>query len=211
MATEISPPLDHGLLEWAEYWYQVSWFGLLSAGLLTALAALATLGFLLLQWKTSTIRETYSEWRTSVELQAVEARNETLRLQQSVQWRRLTDQQKRVLEKELSGTAAPGNFVVYNRDDPEQAQFFMDIVTFLNEHHINHRLFLLPPSATGQFLFPPTGVLSQSQEGADHTFISAFEKAGLITGRLGTILKLFPEDIKSGIVIAPKPSSLDTN
>jgi hypothetical protein len=68
------PPISPTLLEWAEYWYPKSWTGLLVAGFVTAIAAAASIAFLLLQWRTTTIREQQSEWRTSVlELQTAKA------------------------------------------------------------------------------------------------------------------------------------------
>lgn len=69
-----SSPIDPALLEWAEYWYPISWKGLLVAGAVTAVAACLTIAFLLLQWHTSSIRERNSEWRTSaLEVQAKKA------------------------------------------------------------------------------------------------------------------------------------------
>jgi hypothetical protein len=58
--------IDPSLLEWAEYWYPISWKGVLAGGLITAVGACATIVFLLLQWRTTTIREVQSDWRTSV-------------------------------------------------------------------------------------------------------------------------------------------------
>jgi hypothetical protein len=58
--------VDPSLLEWAEYWYPISWKGVLGGGFITALGACATIIFLLLQWRTTTIREEQSDWRTSV-------------------------------------------------------------------------------------------------------------------------------------------------
>lgn len=58
--------VDPSLLEWAEYWYPISWKGVLTGGIITAVGACATIAFLLLQWRTTTIREEQSDWRTSV-------------------------------------------------------------------------------------------------------------------------------------------------
>jgi hypothetical protein len=58
--------INPSLLEWAEYWYPISWKGVLSGGIITAVGACATIIFLLLQWRTTTIREEQSDWRTSV-------------------------------------------------------------------------------------------------------------------------------------------------
>lgn len=77
--------VDPTLLEWAERWYPVSWKGILVAGLLTAVAACATLGFLLLQWRTTSIREEQSEWRTStLELQTATAKAELVKAQAEI-------------------------------------------------------------------------------------------------------------------------------
>jgi hypothetical protein len=74
MGSDLSPPMDPALLAWAEHWYPIDWVGLLSAGLGTAVAACFTIGFLLLQWRTSSIREQSSDWRTSaLEIQAKRA------------------------------------------------------------------------------------------------------------------------------------------
>jgi hypothetical protein len=59
-------PVDPSLLEWAEYWYPISWKGVLAGGVITAIGACATIAFLLLQWRTTAIREEQSDWRTSV-------------------------------------------------------------------------------------------------------------------------------------------------
>jgi hypothetical protein len=67
-------PIDTALLEWAEYWYPISWKGVLAGGIITAVGACATIAFLLLQWRTTSIREEQSEWRTStLEMQTAQA------------------------------------------------------------------------------------------------------------------------------------------
>ena len=58
--------VDPSLLDWAEYWYPISWKGVLAGGVITAVGACATIVFLLLQWRTTTIREEQSDWRTTV-------------------------------------------------------------------------------------------------------------------------------------------------
>jgi hypothetical protein len=77
MATENqreSVPLNPALIEWAEYWYPISWKGVLAGGIITAIGACATIAFLLLQWRTTTIREEQSELRTvSLESQTAQA------------------------------------------------------------------------------------------------------------------------------------------
>jgi hypothetical protein len=58
-------PIDPHLIDWAEYWYPISWKGVLAGGVITAIGACATIAFLLLQWRTTSIREQQSELRTA--------------------------------------------------------------------------------------------------------------------------------------------------
>lgn len=72
-----SPPVTQALLAWAEYWYPISWKCLLIAGAITAIGACVTIAFLILQWRTSSIRETQAEWRRSnLEYQVAEVKKE---------------------------------------------------------------------------------------------------------------------------------------
>ncbi len=72
-----SPPVAQALLAWAEYWYPISWKGLLIAGAVTAIGACVTMAFLVLQWRTFSIREMQTEWRRSVlESQVAEVKKE---------------------------------------------------------------------------------------------------------------------------------------
>ncbi len=72
-----SPPVTQALLAWAEYWYPISWKCLLIAGAITAIGACVTIGFLILQWRTLSIRETQAEWRRSIlEYQVAEVKKE---------------------------------------------------------------------------------------------------------------------------------------
>src|ERR1700737_1675494 len=67
-------PIDPALLDWAEYWYPISWKGVLAGGVMTAVGACATIAFLLLQWRTTSIREEQSEFRTAaLEMQTAQA------------------------------------------------------------------------------------------------------------------------------------------
>jgi hypothetical protein len=85
MGSDLSSPIDPTLLAWAEYWYPIAWKGLLGAGIVTALAACATIAFLLLQWRTSLIREQNSDWRTSVlETQAKRADADLLKAKSDI-------------------------------------------------------------------------------------------------------------------------------
>ena len=72
-----SLPVDPALLESANRWFDISWYGLLIAGGFTALAAFATVFFLFVQFWSSGIRERETEWRTAtLELQAGKAKAE---------------------------------------------------------------------------------------------------------------------------------------
>jgi hypothetical protein len=70
-----SVPMSQPLLDWAEFWYPISWKGVFIAGAITAIAACVTIAFLMLQLKTSSVREAESEWRAwRLQLQTVEAK-----------------------------------------------------------------------------------------------------------------------------------------
>jgi hypothetical protein len=47
---------------------------------------------------------------------------------QDLQWRRVDSAQEGILSKQLSGTHAVGYFYVENRNDPQEAQYYMSIV-----------------------------------------------------------------------------------
>jgi hypothetical protein len=90
MATENQSPADlspvaKGFLDWAEYWYPISWKGVLVGGIITAIGACATIAFLLLQWRTTSIREEHTEWRTSsLEAQTAAAKADLGRAQADI-------------------------------------------------------------------------------------------------------------------------------
>jgi hypothetical protein len=52
-------------LDTANKWFNVSWYGILIAGAATAVTAVATVIFLIVQFWSSSIRDTYAELRTS--------------------------------------------------------------------------------------------------------------------------------------------------
>jgi hypothetical protein len=73
-----SVPVDSALLQSANWWFDASWYGILVAGAITALAAFATVTFLFVQFWSSGIRDRHSEWRTSaLELETAQAKKET--------------------------------------------------------------------------------------------------------------------------------------
>ncbi len=68
MAVNIGPVLKSGsldpeLLETANTWFSRSWWGLMIAGGITAMAACATVAFLILQFWSSNIKERFSDER----------------------------------------------------------------------------------------------------------------------------------------------------
>ena len=79
MGSDLSP-FDPVSLNWVEYWYPIAWKGLLIAGLITLVGAIGSMGFLLLHWRTSSLREQLSDRRISVvEVQAKKAEADLVR------------------------------------------------------------------------------------------------------------------------------------
>ena len=73
-----TPPASQSLLQWAEYWYPISWQCALFAGAVTAVGACVMVAFLMLQWRAASIREAQSIWlATNVEAQTAQARKDT--------------------------------------------------------------------------------------------------------------------------------------
>jgi hypothetical protein len=66
------PSIDPGVVSWVEYWHPIAWKGLLIACSLAVLAAVASIAFLLLLWRTSTVRHQTTDWHSTA-LQAVKA------------------------------------------------------------------------------------------------------------------------------------------
>lgn len=58
-------PSSQEMLDWAEKWYAFSWWGISAAGAVTTLGAFATVIFIILQWRTSTIRDAETGRRMS--------------------------------------------------------------------------------------------------------------------------------------------------
>jgi hypothetical protein len=150
--------VDPSLLEWAEYWYPISWKGVLGGGIITAIGACATIAFLLLQWRATTIREEQSDWRTTVvesetakskaelgvaqadiakakvqiaeaNARVAEAERQNLDLRAKVASRRITAEQHKILVDELSKN--PGLFDIAVMGDPESSLFAGDILKTL--------------------------------------------------------------------------------
>ena len=73
-----TPPASQPLLQWAEYWYPISWQCVLAAGVATALCACVMVAFLVLQWRTASIRELQTAWLgANLEAQTAQARKDT--------------------------------------------------------------------------------------------------------------------------------------
>lgn len=74
----VSSPVAPDLLASANWWFTLSWYGLLFAGVATALSAIATGVFLCLQFWSTDVKERHAEWRTStLELQTAQAKLDT--------------------------------------------------------------------------------------------------------------------------------------
>jgi hypothetical protein len=67
------PPMDPAALSWIEHWYPVASKGLLAAASITVIAGITAMGFVLLLWRASNLRDQYSDWRNSVLEQAKKA------------------------------------------------------------------------------------------------------------------------------------------
>ena len=72
MSSELSS-IDPLALSWVEYWHPIARKGLLIGCSIAVVAAVVSVGFLLLLWRTSNVRNQLSDWRTST-LQAAVAR-----------------------------------------------------------------------------------------------------------------------------------------
>jgi hypothetical protein len=62
-------PIDSAMLEYANWWFGVSWYGLVASGILTALAACTTVAFTWVQFWAGSIRDNQADYRTT-ELEA---------------------------------------------------------------------------------------------------------------------------------------------
>lgn len=125
-----SVPVDPTLLNSANWWFGVSWYGILLAGATTALGALLTVAFLFVQYWSSGVRERQSDWRTSVlETQTKQANSELVRLKTP---RDLTQEQRgRIVDKlkQFSGTEYD---ITVSGIDPEILSFVFTIEVVLS-------------------------------------------------------------------------------
>jgi hypothetical protein len=122
-------PVDPSLVEWAEYWYPISWKGLLVFGAITALAAVGTIVFSALQWRTTVIRERQSDWRTAqLEFSAEQLRATNLALEERIAPRTLQPAQQVDLSNALRKLAGKKVGVLSYSFDLESARFAKQIV-----------------------------------------------------------------------------------
>jgi hypothetical protein len=125
-------PIDQALLDWAEYWYPISWKGILIGGVITAVGACATIAFLLLQWRTINIREEHSEWRTStLELQTAEAKRDTTAAQERIAGLNNETEQLKADNLSLQTALLPRHVGLIGLDGPPKAlEWFSGIEAF---------------------------------------------------------------------------------
>lgn len=102
-----SLPVDPALLESANRWFDISWYGLLIAGGFTALAAFATVFFLFVQFWSSDVRERQAEWRAAtLELETGKAKAELAKANADIASANAeiaeTNKQKASLEKDAA-------------------------------------------------------------------------------------------------------------
>jgi hypothetical protein len=102
-----SLPVDPALLESANRWFDISWYGLLIVGGFTALAAFATVFFLFVQFWSSGVRERQEEWRAAtLELETGKAKAELAKANVDIASANAdiaeTNKQKATLEKDAT-------------------------------------------------------------------------------------------------------------
>ena len=101
MSSELSP-IDPLALSWVEYWHPIAWKGLLIGCSIAVVAAVVSVGFLLLLLRTSNVRNQLSDWRTStLQVQARTAEADLLRAKAD-----LSGAEARVAEAQAEATHA---------------------------------------------------------------------------------------------------------
>lgn len=208
-------PVDPALLAWAEYWYPISWKGLLFAGVLAAISAFFTLSFFALQWRTTTIRERHADWRTalleddaaqakkdaakaneqaglanersaSLEREAAVLRLELNREIQKHAQRLLTDEQKEAMVSQLRGKLPEVAIVTQN--DIEAQAFSMQILGVFSNAGVK---MYAPQAPREDRWFAPAGLLMYSPSGStedqlkDDPLYLTLKKANLFGGTMG--------------------------
>ena len=101
MSSELSS-IDPLALSWVEYWHPIARKGLLIGCSIAVVAAVVSVGFLLLLWRTSNVRNQLSDWRTSTfQVQARTAEADLLRAKAD-----LSGAEARVVEAHAEATHA---------------------------------------------------------------------------------------------------------
>ncbi|WP_370157155.1 hypothetical protein [Bradyrhizobium sp. USDA 327] len=141
MVTNVEPvlksvSLDPALLDTANTWFGRSWWGLMIAGGITALAACATVVFLIIQFWSSNVKERFSDERVSAnEAETASAKEGTARANQRIEElraanlaleaqiapRRLTKHEVAALTAALSSFADSRVAVSSYQSDPDGA------------------------------------------------------------------------------------------
>lgn len=133
-----SLPVDPSLLESANIWFDRSWYGLLICGAATAVAAMATVAFLFLQYWSSGVRERHTEWRTSVlELRTAES-NERAKASEL----KLEELRRKVAPRHINFAQFKADLeskpkspveIMFTRDDGEAFNLSFEIMVMLHE------------------------------------------------------------------------------
>jgi len=131
--------------EYADWWYDLSWKGIIGFGALAAFATAATVVFTVIQFWSDGVRDQRAEERSNaMEVQlaasaveiartneaAAKANTETERLRSQMAWRRISDAQANKIADALR-TAGLRPRVVVNSNDPEAANFGEDVKAVL--------------------------------------------------------------------------------
>jgi hypothetical protein len=113
--------------------------------------------------------------------------------------RRLSDEEMHIVSSELSGKDVTVNLIRLEvGGDVEPELFFLNILSFLGKAHIKFGVYDAQKGAM------VTGLGSYRLTGGDRTVITAFEKAGLLSGHIGVAIAGVPPEITDGILIGPK-------
>lgn len=204
-----SEPVDPSLLAWAEYWYPISWKGLLVFGAVTAVAAVGTIVFFAFQWRATVIRERQGDWRTAqleiaagkanereslaneraanLEREAAVLRLELNREIQKHAQRLLTGEQKSAMILELKGKLS--EILVVTQNDPEAFAFQIQIFGVFSEANVKIRGIEAPRAdrwyaPAGLIMYSPAG--STEEQLKDDPLYRALKKANLFGGTMGS-------------------------
>lgn len=131
--------------EYADWWYGLSWKGIIGFGALAAFATAATVVFTVIQFWSDGVRDQRAEERSNaMEVQlaasaveiaraneaAAKANTETERLRSQMAWRRISEEQARKIANALRAAGLRPRGVVHS-NDPESANFGEDVKAVL--------------------------------------------------------------------------------